>query len=247
MKFARICTIALTILSNAFAVFQGYIKFDGINGESLDAKHLKWNEILSYSHTMTFTPPARAMTGGVGSSAAHEDIVILKYVDAASPYLSLKCNKGELIAAVDIEFAREGGQQIVFYKVRCTEVFITAISVATPSGNSFITETAALNYATIQWTYVPVSVDGTAGASITTGWNLLGQTQLGKIIRNPARFPAEMPEPAPLRPTAAIVRRLDGKTMTQSAPRIFDVRGRPLSPAAAPFLSAGCYLLPGNR
>ena len=84
----------LTFILLAFVlVFSGssqadaaaYIKFDGVDGESTDANHDKWIDVLSIDWGARSGGPPRSGSG---------DVSVTKYVDKASPKLQQSCATG---------------------------------------------------------------------------------------------------------------------------------------------------------
>ena len=82
-----------------------YLQIDGIKGESTDSEHKDWIEVVSFSHSISQPASANATAGGGTSGRCkHEDFVITKYVDLASPKLYEACSSGKHIKKVVIEF-----------------------------------------------------------------------------------------------------------------------------------------------
>ena len=72
-----------------------FIKFDKVAGESTDANHKDWIEILSWSHG--FSQPASPLRGSSGSTvemASHSDFNFTKAIDSATDDLIGACWKG---------------------------------------------------------------------------------------------------------------------------------------------------------
>src|SRR3954449_7169931 len=96
--------------------FVGFMKIDGIPGESTDDKHKDWIELTSYSHEMR-QPPSQTKSSAGGASAGraqHSDFQIAKLVDKASPVLYEACSSGKHIKEATVEFCRAGGDQLKF-------------------------------------------------------------------------------------------------------------------------------------
>jgi hypothetical protein len=83
-----------------------YAKFDGVEGESLDANHRDWIELDSMSWGIH-----KAITGATGQKgvAAVEDIVVTKKLDKASPKLAEAVCKGQVINEVEIHMCASHG------------------------------------------------------------------------------------------------------------------------------------------
>jgi type VI secretion system secreted protein Hcp len=83
----------------------GYMKFDGIDGESQDTNHKNWSDIH------TFHQGHHKPNTGTGVKRKHSDVVcddwtITKAVDKASPKLAEAVWNGKVFPKVEIEITR---------------------------------------------------------------------------------------------------------------------------------------------
>jgi type VI secretion system secreted protein Hcp len=158
-------------------MFDVFLKIDGIAGESMDDKHKDWIEVLSFSHGMKQPASAtRSSAGGAGAERCdHEDFVILKALDKASPKIMEQCCNGKHIKEVVVEMCRAGGDKVRYMEIKMEEVIISAV---TPTGSSkseagFPTEHVGFNYGRIKWTYTQQKrEDGSGGGNVAGGWDL---------------------------------------------------------------------------
>ena len=157
-------------------MFDGFIKIDGVPGESLDDKHKDWIEILSFNHGISQPSiGTRSSTGGASAERCdHEDLVITKQVDKASPKLYELCSTGKHIATVTIELCRAGGDKVRYIEVKMEQVIISSVHPSGHAhGNEFPAESVAFNYGKIKWTYTQQKrSDGSGGGNVTGGWDL---------------------------------------------------------------------------
>ena len=153
-----------------------YLQIDGIKGESTDSEHKDWIEIISFSHAVSQPASATADSAGGGTSGRvkHEDFVITKYVDVASPKLYEFCSSGKHISKVVIELMRaSGGSPVKYMDIEMDQVVISKVSLGMPRADDFPTETVAFNYGVIKWTYTQQKgADGRKGGNVTGGWDL---------------------------------------------------------------------------
>jgi len=155
------------------STFDAYLQIDGIPGESLDDKHKDWIEVLSYSHGMqqpTSTTRSSA-GGGTTGRATHDDFVITKFIDKASPKLYEALSTGKHFGKVKIEVCRAGGHQVKFLEINMEEVLISQIhSTAnghSGSGDQLPQDSVALNYGKIEWIYTQQKrTDGSGGGNV---------------------------------------------------------------------------------
>ena len=170
-----------------------YLQIDGIKGESTDADHKDWIELLSYSSKVVPPPPtpvtatAKAepvkQPGPTDGVSQHGDIVVTKQVDKASPKLYEMVSSGKHIKNVTLEMMRASGDKRVKYMtVEMNQVLISSVSPQTTphdktaggkASSDLPTESVSLNYGTIKWTYTQQKrADGSKGGNVAGGWDL---------------------------------------------------------------------------
>ncbi len=157
--------------------FDSFIKIDGIPGESTDEKHKEWIEIISYDHHIE--QPASSTASSVGGATAervnHGTFNIVHQLDKATPKLLEACCTGKHIKEVTIEFCRAGGDKVKYMEIKLEQVLISSLveSGSTTGASGFPTETVALSYGKIKWTYTQQKrEDGSAGGNVSAGWDL---------------------------------------------------------------------------
>ena len=154
-----------------------YIQIDGIKGESTDSEHKDWIEITSFSHAITQPVSATANSAGGATSGRckHEDFVITKFIDLASPKLYEMCSSGKHISKVMVELMRSsGGARVKYMAIEMDQVVVSMVSPAANHGTDLPTESVAFNYGTIKWTYTQQKrADGSKGGNVTGGWSLV--------------------------------------------------------------------------
>lgn len=142
-----------------------FLKIDGIQGESTDAKHKDQINVLSWSWGETLATAA----GGKGKVSV-QDFSFSKAVDKASPKLMLACASGQQIKDAVLSCRKAGGSQD-FLKITLTEVAITSYEIADAAAVD-PTDQFVLRFAKIQFDYVQQKPDGTMGASAEAGWDV---------------------------------------------------------------------------
>lgn len=150
MKRTFLGTIVLVLAAMAFlapsapAQSKGFLKISGIAGESKDADHRGWIDVLSFAWG------ARAPANGSGPGSLKVTIRAGK----AAPGLKTKSGGGAKIPEVVLEVGgagTDGKPGIFLYKM--TDVTIGAYD---PSGSgSDDLETITLNYSEVSVTYTP--------------------------------------------------------------------------------------------
>jgi type VI secretion system secreted protein Hcp len=132
--------------SEAYAA--GYIKFDGVDGESKDANHDKWIDITSFQQTIT-----RAQ-GAVRATPVFEDIQVVKEVDKSSPKLAESLAREQMFPSVIIHFTKSigGVEEQTYYTYELKNVMITSYSIG-GTADTLPREEISLNFEEIKATY----------------------------------------------------------------------------------------------
>ena len=153
-----------------------FLQIDGVKGDSTDAAHKDWIEVSFYAHKISQAAKGGGRSGSgsaLAGRADHEDFVITKRLDLATPSLSLFCCNGKHIANAKLEICRAMGDKTVFMTYTFKDVVIASISVrGSRSGEDLLPfEEVALRYGEVRWAYVQTKADGTKGATLTQSWS----------------------------------------------------------------------------
>jgi type VI secretion system secreted protein Hcp len=176
-----------------------YVKFEGIDGESKDAVHENWSEIVSFNQGIH--KPGGGATGTTRRTGEviFDDIVIIKQIDKSSPKLAEAICKGKVFTKVEIHLTgpSEGSTcQGTFYAYELKNVMITSYTVSgsnplayalvalapditMPSTGPFIVqavdaplEEVALNFEEIKVTYTECDSSGKSKGNIEYSWKV---------------------------------------------------------------------------
>jgi len=152
-----------------------YLQIEGIKGESADAKHQGWIECESVSWGVSQPRSATASTGGghTAERCEHDDIIIHKTADVATPLLLQYCSSGKTHPRAKIEFFRADGHgvRVKYFEIVMENVLISRVAPAV-GGGDMLSERVHLKYSVVRWQYTQQLVAGGAGGNTTGGWNL---------------------------------------------------------------------------
>ncbi len=177
--FTLTVIVLLAWFSAAHAAVDTFLKIEGIPGESTDAAHAGWIEILSYG----FSLERSATYGAAGTERSSlSDFSVLKMVDKASPLIFKHCCGGEQVSTATLEIRRSYGLSatpVPYMEITLSDVIISSVSFAgtvTPSltagGSDRPVEEVTFSYGKIKWDYVQRDPDtGAPLEEITEGWN----------------------------------------------------------------------------
>jgi type VI secretion system secreted protein Hcp len=153
------------------ALFDAFLKIDGIKGESQDDKHKGEIDIMSFSWGLS---NAGEVTGsGIGSGkVSFQDIHFVKKTDASSPLLMLNCAGGNHIKEANFVVRKAGGTQLEYLKIKLTDVLISSLKPGGSAG-ALPTEQLSINFSKVEMTYQPQGADGKAqGGPILAGFDV---------------------------------------------------------------------------
>ncbi len=157
--------------------FLAYLKLDGVDGESQDANHKDWIDVLSYSEGVSSAAPLTigSATGGAGAGrAAFSDLTVLTPIDKATPILFQDSLSGQEIKYATLEVVEPGGAYLDY---KLTDVLISSVSDKGSAGDSLPQEQITLNFTKIEWDYTPLNADGSPGTPVSAIWNLRGSAE----------------------------------------------------------------------
>jgi type VI secretion system secreted protein Hcp len=157
--------------------FDCFIKIEGIPGESTDAKHKDYIEVLSYSHGLSQPASGSASSGG-GRSAErcdHADFSIVKTLDKTSPKLALYCCNGTHIPKINVELCRASGAKQKYMEYVLSNSIVSSVRPGGSSqgGEELPLEQVSFNYGKIEWVYTETDHDtGKAKGDVKAYWDL---------------------------------------------------------------------------
>ena len=113
-----------------------YIRLDGLEGESQDAQHNKWIDVIDFRQELSKESDY--------SKETKVTLTISHYVDAATPKIISDYQRGRLIREVNFESTKNiCGLQTVVYSVNLSNAVITSETITTDE-NSQLVETFTL-------------------------------------------------------------------------------------------------------
>ncbi len=151
-----------------------FLKIDGIDGESADVRHQGEIQLMAWNFgaTSPTSPGSGGGGGGAGKVTVH-DLHVTKATDKASVRLFVACCTGEKLKSATLVCRRAGKGQPEFFKVILTNVAVSDYEVAADAASTMPLEQVTLGFARIEIHYVPQNPDGSPGADIVGGWDLL--------------------------------------------------------------------------
>ena len=149
-----------------------FLKINGVDGESTDAKHAKWIEIESFSWGVT-NQTTFVGGGGTGTGkATFQDFHFVMPVNKSSVPLFASAAAGKHISEVVLEAVRSGDKQGTFIKLTLSDVLVSGYQTGGSDGGETPFDQVSLNFAKIELEYLPQRADGSLDLPVKGGWDL---------------------------------------------------------------------------
>lgn len=153
-----------------------YIKIKGIPGESKDAKHAGWIDVLSWTYGVSQSSSMHSGGGGGVGKANFDALAFKHYVDKATPNLMQYCASGKHVGTVELSCCKawDGSQE--YMRIILSDCIITR---AGPSGSledARVKESVNISYAQIKVKVKEQNANGSMGAAITGTWDVKKNT-----------------------------------------------------------------------
>lgn len=142
-----------------------FLKIDGIQGESRDAKHKGEIELVSFGWGADVARGGGSGGGGGSGRAQFQPFHFTMLTNKASPQLFLATVSGKHLKEATLSVRRAGKQALEYLKIKFTEVFVT--SFHEEAGPEPPTELIAFDFGRIEIDY-----SAKRGGTEHAGWDV---------------------------------------------------------------------------
>jgi type VI secretion system secreted protein Hcp len=149
-----------------------FLKLEGIEGESQDAKHGKEIDVLAWSWGLSQSGTTHMGAGGGAGKVNVQDISITKYLDKSTTNLMNYCATGKHIKEATLVVRKAGASPLEYLIITMTDVLVSSISTGGSGGEDRLTENLALNFGAFKVEYAPQKEDGSGDAKLETGFDI---------------------------------------------------------------------------
>ena len=156
-----------------------FLKLEGVDGESQDDSHTDEIDVLAFSWGLTQSGSMHIGKGGCSGKVSVQDMSITKFVDAATPELIKRCCSGKHFPNATLTCRKAGDNPVEYLIVKMEEVLISSVSEGAGQGEDAQTENVTLNFGKVTVDYTPQKAEGDPDATITTGWNIRSNVEMG--------------------------------------------------------------------
>lgn len=158
-SFVRILVVSIFWCVVVVPCLQGaaYIKFDGIDGESSDATHRGWSDLVSFQLSIPRADPAAA-----APTRPTGEIRLEKLVDKSTPNLMQASVEKAVKRNITIEFTRDfADNRETYLSYELQNVLIVSYHLEGSRNRDAQTETLELTFESMKITYTEFDRDGT--------------------------------------------------------------------------------------
>ena len=148
-----------------------YIKFDGVDGESVSKDHKGEIEVLSWSWGLSSSAPHASGRGGGAARATPEQFSFTHFYDKASPVLASLAAAGRHVKQAWLTSRRAGEGQKDFLKVTMSNVVITGVHQLGEGDGINETVTASAGHITFE--YRQTTAKGSLGTAVAFDWDIV--------------------------------------------------------------------------
>lgn len=156
-----------------------FMKIDGANGESKDANHKNWTDIVSFSWGAT-QPGNMASGGGMGAGkASFNDLHVVARIDKAAPAVMKHCASGKHLSKIELSVCKAGGQQIEYTKITLEDVLVSSVQLTGELNQESVTVNFAFQAAKVKQQYWEQTEQGGKGAESVVAWDIKKNQEVG--------------------------------------------------------------------
>ena len=150
-----------------------FLKIEGIEGESQDAKHKGSIEISAWSWGAAQTGTSSSGGGAGAGKVAMQDAHFSMSVSKASPKLMLACANGDHIKQAVLTCRKAGKDQQEFLKIKLSDFIVSSYQTGGSNHDGVVpVDQISLNFSKIEFEYKDQKPDGTLGGTVKAGYDV---------------------------------------------------------------------------
>jgi type VI secretion system secreted protein Hcp len=156
-----------------------FLQIDGVEGESIDAKHKGWIDVDSWSWGESNPTPVSAGGGGGAGKVQMQDFHFVTRVSKASPKLFLACASGQHLKEAKLVARKAGKGQQEFLTWTFADLLVSGYQTGGSEGGDMLPmDQVSLNFAKVKLEYRAQKADGSLDAATTAGWDVKSNKKL---------------------------------------------------------------------
>jgi type VI secretion system secreted protein Hcp len=150
-----------------------FMQIDDIQGESIDNDYSNQIEITGWNWGASNTGSASSGQGAGTGKVSATDLTYTANVDRSIPtVLSYLCAGKHFNTATLTICKAGGGKSLPYLTITLTTGVVSNVTFSGTPSQEVQTVTVSLHFAQVNVTYTPQNNDGSAGASVSAGYNI---------------------------------------------------------------------------
>jgi type VI secretion system secreted protein Hcp len=149
-----------------------FIKFDGIKGESVDAKHKDEIDVEAWSWGETHAGAAPSGGGAGAGKVSMQDFHFVMGFNRASIGLLKACATGQHIKTATLSARKAGKGQQEYLTFKFQDVLISSFQTGGSEDTLLPTDSVSFNFAKLEVDYKPQKPDGTLAPALQFSYDL---------------------------------------------------------------------------
>jgi type VI secretion system secreted protein Hcp len=155
-----------------------FLQITGIAGESKEAKHKDWIDVLSWSFGETNAGTAAAGGGAGAGKVQMSDFNFMTATSKASPKLFLACATGQRMKEAKLAAVKAGAMQMEYLSWTFSDVLVSSYQTTGSAGDDVSMDSVSLAFSKVKVEYAPQKADGSLDTPIVAGWDAKANKKL---------------------------------------------------------------------
>src|SRR5262245_8649047 len=149
-----------------------FLQITGVPGESADAKHKNWIDVLSWSFGETNAGTVQTGGGGGAGKVQMSDFNFMSRMSKASPKLFLACANGQHMKEAKLVGVHAGAMQQEYLTWTFSDVLVRSYQTSGSEGGDEVLDSVALAFSKVRVEYKLQKADGSLDKAISAGYDL---------------------------------------------------------------------------
>lgn len=154
-----------------------FLQITGIAGESKEAKHKDWIDVLSWSFGESNPPGLATGSGGGVGKVQMQDFNFMAVTSKASPKLFLACATGQHMKEARLSAVKAGAMQQEYMSWTFSDVLVSGYQISGSDGDVTM-DSVSLAFSKVKVEYKAQKADGSLDAPIVAGWDAKANKKL---------------------------------------------------------------------
>ena len=154
-----------------------FLQITGIAGESKEAKHKDWIDVLSWSFGESRPVGPAAGSGGGAGKVQMNDFNFVAATSKASPKLFLACATGQHMKEAKLSAVKAGAMQQEYLSWTFADVLVTSYQTSGSDGDISV-DSVSLAFSKVKVEYKAQKADGSLDAPVVAGWDAKANKKL---------------------------------------------------------------------